>query len=68
MKKLILLSGFIAMAALTYGQCEPQTDFGDEPYAVAPDTIVNFASGTINSLYSQQIDVKVLRINERNNT
>lgn len=35
------------------------TDFGEEPFGVSPDTIVNFAPAEINVLYVQQIDVKV---------
>lgn len=59
MKKLLLLTVAIATAAFSYGQCTPDTDFGTQPFGVAPDTLVNFMSGEINSLYSQQIDVKV---------
>jgi|SRR5690554_1894225 len=59
MKRLLLLTISIAAAAFSYGQCTPNTDFGDEPFGVAPDTLVNFVSGEVNSLYSQQIDVKV---------
>src|SRR5690554_4371907 len=59
MKKLLLLTLAIATAAFSYGQCTSATDFGTLPFGVAPDTVVNFASGEINSLYSQQIDVKV---------
>lgn len=59
MKKLLLLTIFLASAAYSQGQCTPETDFGDEPFGVAPDTIVNFVEGEINNLYFQQIDVKV---------
>ena len=59
MKKLLLFTFSIAIATISYGQCTPNTDFGDEPFGVAPDTIVNFVSGQVNSLYSQQIDLKV---------
>lgn len=59
MKKLLLFTLAIAAATFSYGQCTPTTDFGDAPFGVAPDTLVNFVSGEINSLYIQQIDVKV---------
>ncbi|NEN22546.1 T9SS type A sorting domain-containing protein [Cryomorpha ignava] len=59
MKKLLLLTISLATAALSYSQCTPNTDFGDEPFGVAPDTVVNFVSGSVNNIYSQQIDVKV---------
>lgn len=59
MKKL-LLSGFgLVLSVWTFGQCEPIADFGDAAYGVAPDTVVNFVDGAVNTLYSQQIDVKV---------
>ncbi len=59
MKKL-LLSGFgLLFTVLTFGQCEPIADFGDAAYGVAPDTVVNFVDGAVNTIYSQQIDVKV---------
>jgi|SRR5690606_3275575 len=59
MKKLLLLTITLATAALSYSQCTPNTDFGDLPFGVAPDTLVNFVSGTVDNVYSQQIDVKV---------
>jgi len=59
MKQLLLLTIFLATAAYSQGQCTPETDFGDEPFGVAPDTIVNFVSGEVDNLYFQQIDVKV---------
>ena len=59
MKKLLLLTLSIGVAIFSYGQCSPDTDFGVQPFGVAPDTIVNFLSGDINSMYVQQIDVKV---------
>lgn len=59
MKKLLLLTLSLTAAVFSYGQCTPIADFGNEPFGVAPDTIVNFVSGEINSLYTQQIDVKV---------
>lgn len=59
MKKLLLLTISLATAALSYSQCTPNTDFGDLPFGVAPDTLVNFVSGSVNNVYSQQIDVKV---------
>lgn len=59
MKKLLLLTLSIAAAAFSYGQCTPNTDFGDMLFGVAPDTIVNFVSGEVNSMYYQQIDVKI---------
>lgn len=59
MKKLLLLTISLATAALSYSQCTPETDFGDQPFGVAPDTIVNFMAGSVDNIYSQQIDVKV---------
>lgn len=59
MKKLLLLTITLATAALSYSQCTPMTDFGDQPFGVAPDTVVNFVPGSVNNIYSQQIDVKV---------
>lgn len=59
MKKLLLLTIALATAALSYSQCTPETDFGDQPFGVAPDTIVNFMAGSVDNIYSQQIDVKV---------
>src|SRR5690606_20677731 len=59
MKKLLLLTITLATAALSYSQCTPNTDFGDLPFGVSPDTLVNFVSGTVDNVYSQQIDVKV---------
>lgn len=41
------------------GQCEPIADFGDEPFGIEPDTIVNLLPGEVGVLYVQQIDVKV---------
>lgn len=35
------------------------TDFGSDPYGVFPDTVQNLADGTVNALYTQQVDVKV---------
>lgn len=59
MKKLLLLFSGLLLSTWTFGQCTPMTDFGDEPYGVAPDTVENFVDGMVNSVYSQQIDVKV---------
>lgn len=59
MKKLLLIVISLASSALSYSQCTPNTDFGDEPFGVAPDTIVNFVPASVNNIYSQQIDVKV---------
>ena len=59
MKKLLLLTIILATAALSYGQCTPNTDFGNQPFGVAPDTVVNFVPASVNNIYSQQIDVKV---------
>ena len=59
MKQLILSITFIAISALTFGQCDATFDFGDELWGVAPDTITNLNDGQINSVYAQQVDVLV---------
>lgn len=59
MKKLLLLTIFLATTALSYSQCTPNTDFGDVAFGFAPDTVVNFVPGSVNNIYSQQVDVKV---------
>ncbi len=59
MKQIFTLAFSVFFAALVYGQCQPMTDFGEQPFGVSPDTIVNFAPAQINMLYTQQIDVKV---------
>lgn len=59
MKKILLLSLFVLSAILVRSQCDPQTDFGDEQFGVAPDTVQNFVSGELSELYVQQVDVKV---------
>lgn len=59
MTKALLFLFFLSSGISAFAQCEPQTDFGDEPFGVSPDTIVNFAPAPLNVLYIQQIDVKV---------
>ena len=59
MKKLLLLTIILATAALSYSQCTPNTDFGDLAFGFSPDTTVNFVPGSVNNIYSQQVDVKV---------
>ncbi len=59
MKKALLGIALTLATSLSFAQCEPMFDFGDEPFGVAPDTITNLASGEVDVLYIQQVDVKV---------
>jgi len=59
MKQFLLSITFLFISIFTWAQCDPIYDFGDEPWGVAPDTIVNLNSGEMNSVYAQQIDVLV---------
>jgi hypothetical protein len=59
MKHFLLLNIFFLSALVAQSQCEPMTDFGDEEFGVAPDTIQNFVPGELSVLYVQQVDVKV---------
>lgn len=59
MKQIILLIIGFSLAHFGFSQCEPMTDFGDEPFGVAPDTVINFVGGELNTIYGQQIDVKI---------
>lgn len=59
MKHLLLSVALAFFALYASAQCVPDTDFGDEPFGVNPDTIVNFAPALINTFYVQQIDVLV---------
>ena len=59
MKKLLLSGLGLLFSVWTFGQCEPIADFGDSAYGVAPDTVVNFLDGSVNTIYSQQIDMKI---------
>lgn len=59
MKQFLLSLSFLLTAAFSWAQCEPVFDFGDAEWGVAPDTVTNLNDGTINSVYSQQVDVLV---------
>lgn len=59
MKKLLLSGLGLLFSVWTFGQCEPIADFGDAAFGVAPDTVVNFLDGAVNTIYSQQIDMKI---------
>ena len=59
MKQILLFASLLFISNLTMGQCVPVADFGDDPFGIEPDTIVNLLSGEVDVLYIQQIDVKV---------
>lgn len=59
MKKLFTILICLFSLGQAQAQCTPQGDFSNIEYGAIPDTIQNFQPALINSLYTQQIDVKV---------
>ncbi len=59
MKQVLLIATCFFISSMAIGQCVPMADFGDAPFGIEPDTIVNLLPGEVDVLYVQQIDVKV---------
>ena len=59
MKKALLAASLVVSAAAANGQCTPNQLYADSIYGVWPDTTENFASGVLNSFYSDTLNILV---------
>ena len=58
MKKALLAANLVVSAAAANGQCTPNQLYADSIYGVWPDTTENFASGVLNSFYSDTLNIQ----------
>ena len=59
MKQLLLAFSALLFSAALHGQCTPDPQFEDEDFGVWPDTATGFATGQVDQVYEQIINIKL---------